>query len=78
MIASKKPMLSEYGTLCTGESNWPVFTSHVTISYTTAVFPKGKEVFECKFYSILSPPQKLITCSFTWLKILQPITTVTF
>lgn len=57
MIVSKKPMLSEYGTLCTGESNWPVFTSHMTIPYTTAVFPKGKEVFECKFYSVLSPPK---------------------
>lgn len=42
MTVSKKPMLSEYGTLCTGESTWSVFASHMTIPYTTAIFPKEK------------------------------------
>lgn len=81
MSVSKKPMLSECGTLCTGESTWSAFASHMTIPYTTAIFPKRKRSLWMQVLFCSQSLQKLITqgsCSFTWLKILQPITTVTF
>lgn len=48
-------MLSGYGTLCMVESAWSVFASHMSTPYMRTVFPKGKEAFEYKFYSVLSP-----------------------
>ena len=43
MILSKKPTLSEYGTLCTIKSTQSVFPSHINIPYTNTVFPEGEK-----------------------------------
>lgn len=61
-IVSKKPMLSDCGTVFTVKLTWPAFPFNVNASYTNTVFQKwrGEKAFNCKLYSVLCSSERCL------------------